>query len=80
MIKIEKGVKIPPKKGGSQKKIYPFKTMVVGDSFFIPYGTGDKKKVRIVVSSAASNFARENQGTMFITRSSDSGVRCWRIS
>ena len=79
MIKIDKGVKITPKRGGSQKKIYPFKTMVVGDSFFVPFGTGDKKKVRIVVASAASRFAKENPGTMFITRTIDNGVRCWRI-
>ena len=80
MIKIEKGVQITPKGGGGPKNIYPFKEMVVGDSFFVPFGTGDKKKVRITVATSASRFAKENPGTMFITRTIENGVRCWRIS
>ena len=70
MIKLTRGQNNP--KRGSQKKIYPFKTMVVGDSFSSPSELVIKKKGKDRCSFCA---ICKKRGTMFITRTIENGVR-----
>ena len=77
MIKIDKGVPIPPKPGmpGAPKK-YPFWDMEVGDSFFVeckPEESRAKEK-----SLYACGWRVFGAGAL-ATRSVEGGVRVWRI-
>lgn len=73
MIKIDKKIPIPAKRGG-RKLIYPFVNMKVGDSFEI------KIKDRTAVGNAARQWAqREKNGYKFTTAAIGDKVRIWRI-
>lgn len=76
MIKVgvESGIPVPPKPrpGGGASRKYPFPSMEVGDSFFMPKG-----KPR-VIATAACMFARP-RGWKFTCRVVDGGVRVWRV-
>lgn len=76
MFKIEKGVPMLPRKRGHRAKDYPFSQMSVGDSFFV------KGVPRTVQNRLASSKAKaqKNLGFKFATRTTDDGVRCWRIA
>lgn len=67
-FKIEKGIKLPPARGGDV--VYPFGEMNVGDSFFaqIP---------RTNVAAAASLYGKRKK-QRFATRKEKGGVRVWR--
>ena len=76
-IKIEKGIALPPKKGGVCK--YPLHDMEVGDSFF---ATDEKglgiRTLQAHVCSAVANF-KKRHGKRFSVRIGDGGVRVWRV-
>jgi hypothetical protein len=66
---IEKGVPIPlPKKAGK----YPWRTMEVGDSFFVA-NVGHKD------FATNASQARKRTGFKFTLRKVEGGVRIWRI-
>ena len=73
MFEIEKGVEIPK---NSALALYPFKTMDVGDSFFVPCDADQREKVQRTISQCA----RRRQPLKFVTRQLADGVRCWRIA
>jgi hypothetical protein len=73
-LEIEKGIPIPPKKGG--KIFFPFDEMEVGDSFFVPV---KEKNMRRLVNNKASKYAGKS-GKKFTTRTVEGGIRCWRIA
>lgn len=75
MIEIEKGVPVAPKAGGASPPKYPWKKMAVGDSFFVP-------KVKPSSLSRQAHLAAQaiGNGTRFITRTVEGGVRVWRVS
>lgn len=75
MIKIEKGVPVPNKQARTPK--YPFRDMMVGDSFFIK--STHPESVRKKVSSAATMFCKMNEGYKFKTQVFEEGVRTWRV-
>ena len=86
-IKIETGIKIPPKaSGGGYTSSYPLADLEVGQSFAIPL-TGERLKqngtdrARGRLSVAISKVQRKT-GKKFTTRElKDEGVvRCWRIA
>jgi len=69
MITVEKNIPIPsPAKKEPTK--YPWKTMEVGDSFFVK---GDAKSVRSQASYATKRYCRK-----FVTRQEKDGIRFWR--
>ena len=73
MFEIEKGIPIPPKTvNGRGKTKYPFKSMEVGDSFFV----GSQHTWKII-RSAASAYSRK-YGGRFETRKDGDGFRFWR--
>ena len=74
MIKIEKGVPIPK----SHRGIYPFKSMDVGDSFFVK-DLKDPKRTRATILSAAWYFKKKHKKYNFYTKAYVTGVRRWRV-
>ena len=72
MIAIQRNIPIPQ---AERKMLYPFAAMEVGDSFAVD---GDKK-VCATVSAAVYKYKRENPGKKFTVRTSDAGIRVWRI-
>ena len=72
MIKIEKNIPISKMKAGGRHPKYPFADMVVGDSFEV-----GGKSTRQFAGSV--NSASKRCGFKFVTRTTESGVRVWRI-
>lgn len=74
MIKIDKGVPIPPHGNAGSKK-YPILSMEVGDSFFAP---GKKPTANMAMSKA-----RKTLGYRFsqraVVENGVAGVRVWRV-
>ena len=70
-FKIEKDVPIPGKSVGRRCK-YPFKDMEVGDSVLLP--------MQIKQVHSRLYHCRHQLGFKFTARSSEGGVRCWRIA
>jgi hypothetical protein len=73
MFQIEKGVPIPPRRGGGES-IYPFDAMEVGDSFLVPNGTKSTKALH-----SAAQTAKKRLGRSFAVRAVANGTRVWRI-
>lgn len=73
MFEIEKGVEMTKLIGKDNK--YPFKTMEIGDSFFVPCGKGES----VIVQRNIAQCARHRLPLKFSTRQLEGGVRCWRI-
>lgn len=78
MYSIEKNVPMPA--SNNSRRIYPFASMSVGDSFLVP--TSDDKdaaakkrtKVAAAITADAKRFGRK-----FATRQVEGGVRVWRV-
>jgi hypothetical protein len=68
MIEIEKNVPIPGKRGLK----YPFLSLAVGDSFFVPGGT--QKDV-----TGYMTWAQKKSKFRFTARTIEGGIRVWRI-
>ena len=77
MYQIEKGIEVPAKKTFARPTIYPFATMEVGDSFFVPQIDGKPKSSGTIWSSARK--ATDKFGFKFAVRSEVGGFRCWRV-
>jgi hypothetical protein len=77
MYQIEKGIEVPAKKIFVGKSVYPFATMEVGDSFFVPQVDGKPKTDGSLRSSARQ--AAKKFGFKFTVRRVDGGFRCWRV-
>lgn len=69
MIKIDKGVAVPPYHKG--KKLYPFEKMEIGDSFLVT------NRPRQQMSEHASRYGKR-LGRCFEVRTVSEGVRVWR--
>jgi hypothetical protein len=70
-MEIQKGLELPKHGGGFRK--YPWEGMQIGDSFLI----SDKS---ITSVSSVANRASARLGMKFSCRSTDAGVRVWRVS
>ena len=73
MFEIEKGIEKPAAQKRNGIK-YPWTTMAVGDSFFVPGG-----KLRSI-KSLVHGRNRKRDGEKFSAFSVDGGVRVWRDS
>ena len=69
IITTEKGVPLPPMR---VRNVYPYKTMAVGDSFFVRDG-----KLQIVCNANWKNGKK--LGRKFAARREADGVRVWRV-
>jgi hypothetical protein len=68
MIKVDKDIPIPPR-----RLKYPWSTMEVGDSFFVP-GKNSQSFGNTV------QHARRTTGRTFTARKVEGGLRIWRTS
>ena len=77
MYEIEKEIELPSVI--SLRRLYPFKEMEVGDSFFVPLNGRDSRMVSVAIMGAGR--ATRMKGEKFTTRvnKEKDGVRCWRI-
>lgn len=74
--KIERGIKIPPRRHGGKLEKYPFAKMKVGDSFFVQ----DRDPKRAVLRlNSVSYSAGKRYGYRFVVRREDDGARVWRV-
>ena len=77
MIKIDKGIPVPPRMPRGARSKYPFLGMEVGDSFFVP---GIKPRQ---ISPRSCSARLRAEGAKFATRSvTENGVdgtRVWRV-
>lgn len=73
-LKINKGVPVPPEK---KRTKYPFKDMVVGDSFELRY----KKPVYAAIYTAVSIFKKNNPKTNFRieTNFGKTKITVWKV-
>lgn len=74
MIKVDKGVPLPELQGWGKSPKYPWASMKVGDSFFVP------GKAQNAVSSCVGGHMRRHPGEHYTTRKEGDGVRVWRIA
>ena len=77
MYQIEKEIEVPANKHFARPAIYPFATMEVGDSFFVPQIDGKPKSNGSIWSSA--HKATNKFGFKFAVRTVAGGFRCWRV-
>lgn len=79
-FKIEKGVSLPVRGKPPLPIKYPWKTMEMGDSFFIPLNGGKLTSLRVGVSIDLKKFNYENAKKVSITtRVENDGIRVWRV-
>lgn len=76
-FKIEKGIPIPPSKGGAGRPtLYPFAKMEVGDSFTIE----SARKQQGRMCAIASDYGKRH-GMRFTVRTIGDGMlRVWRVA
>jgi hypothetical protein len=82
-ITIETNVPLPTDnyRRGSTGNKYPIASMNPGDSFFVPYNSGDAKKRNSLASSLRQSARRfTDKGQQYATRRFEDGVRLWRLS
>lgn len=73
LLRIEKGVPLPPSRNDRSGTPWPFGEMEVGDSFFVTNVT----VARLLV--AARRFTPKRFTTRRMTESGVSGIRVWRV-
>lgn len=77
MFAIEKNVAIPEALNTRQGK-YPYKSMEVGDSFFVP--SDDKGSPTTKMRSSVAAYCKRNNELKFIVREVEGGARVWRTA
>lgn len=79
-FKIEKGVKVPPPKGGPHgASKYPLAALTPGDSFFVKDGRDVRLISACLGGSIRNHIRNRNPKARFTLRTMDGGVRVWRV-
>lgn len=71
MFEVETGIPIPAQHHANQR--YPWHTLNVGESFFVP--NGKLKSIQICASKM-----KAKTGHRYLVRPVDGGVRAWRLA
>lgn len=77
MFKVEKNIPVAEVK--YTEEIYPFSSLEIGDSFFVPYDGNDPNYIRRKVFSASCQ-AGKRHGKKYTGRKLEHGIRVWRIA
>lgn len=79
-IKTEKKIRMP--KRGDDKRVYPFDTLEVEESFFVPLPKGKAlDSLQAQIMSASRAYADRHDSTLkFSSRQEDGGIRIWRTA
>ena len=83
MFKVDKNITKPKFRGRGAPSKYPFKSMEVGDSFFVPVGKFKSISAlnsSVMNSGAVSLGRRSNVSTCAVTEGGVEGVRAWRTA
>jgi hypothetical protein len=73
VIKIDRNIRIPESRCFSANMSkYPWRTMQVGESFFIPLTRPSQRP--------NASRAGKTHGRVFVTRNVEGGIRIWRIA
>jgi hypothetical protein len=82
MIEIESGIPIPDKGnvGGKTHSKYPFPSMAVGDSFFVPVKPGKTLSQIQQSISGSICYHTKKTGMRFTSRRVSGGIRFWRTA
>lgn len=78
-FKVEKGISLPMAHSKGAIWDYPFDSMEVGDSFFVPCEREDRNRKCTRVRSHAKNFMLAHRDVDFQYHLTKDGVRCWRV-
>ena len=76
---IEDGISVPERfvpTSTGRKSVYPLADLQPGQSFMVPQGEGDLKKIARNLRTATARL----KGSKFTVRTVDGGVRVWRVS
>lgn len=81
MFTIETNIPVPARASGG-KILYPFASMQVGDSFLATSELPVTPEHRRRISAATAAYARRNPslGVKFSVRSTEQGLRVWRVA
>lgn len=85
LLPIERGVPIPPprcKEGGKRKggkRVYPWREMKPGDSFFVAVEPSSVNRIQSQLSTIGAH-QRDWTGKSYTTRIVEGGVRVWRTA
>jgi hypothetical protein len=71
---LDTNIPLPSRKGGRPASKYPFAEMQVGHSFLVPEGVKPA-----TIRSAIGAFTKANPGAHFAMRTTEGGVRVWRV-
>lgn len=78
IFKIEKNIPLPTK---TSRSIYPFSIMEVGDSFLVSCTNKlELESYRQRISITIWRYVQKNQDKKFQTKTTEKGVRVWRIN
>lgn len=81
MFIIESNIPVPARAAGG-KTLYPFAAMQVGDSFLATPGATVSAADRRRLAAATAAYARRNPGAgvKFAVRTTEQGLRVWRVA
>lgn len=83
LFHLDDNIPIPPHKNNKGQSIYPFATMKLNQSFFLPNNPKFKRAALPTVSSAVNHFCKTHPSHQFtcrtVTENGVKGARCWRI-
>jgi hypothetical protein len=74
MLKIEKNIPVPPKTHRAASSKYPWRQMVVGDSFLVPLAGKHPMRVQATICTSVARLKPK----LFTTSQVDGGIRVWR--
>lgn len=78
IFKVEKNIPLPKK---TNRSIYPFSIMEVGDSFLVACTNKEELEAyRQRISVTIWRYVQKNKETKFQTKTTEQGVRVWRIN
>lgn len=77
MIPIDKGMHMPHNGAGNRPK-YPFRSMEIGDSFFVAGDPPGKKSANVM--SMARRHLPMRFASRQVTEGGQRGIRVWRIA
>jgi hypothetical protein len=77
---IEDSVPLPASWNNGRPEKYPWRSLEMGQSFLVPYDTGKTKaEMAKKISNRAFDAQKRLGGRKFSVRSTDEGVRVWRV-
>lgn len=79
MFEISDAFPIPRVVNTKERQRFPFKTMQVGESFWMPAPHGGQT-LEVRSARVAASVCAKNYGFKFTSKSEGGGVRFWRVA